>query len=194
MSTKSIFAIISLLLSFALFVPYYIGIWKKETKPHVLTWITWFILTALGFVLSYTSGGGAGAFTFALQSILCLSIAIYALIKKEKNVVRFDWIVFACVIIILLFYVFTQNALLSAIFAATVDCLGYIPTFRKSYMQPYQEPILTYVLTFASWLFSAFALSTFSVTTLVYPIALVVIEIAFVIYLLIRRRALKKHI
>lgn len=192
MTAKNIFAIISLILSFGIFIPYYIGIWKNETKPHLLTWITWFILTALGFILSYTSGGGAGSFTFALQSILCLSIVIYALFKKEKNIVRFDWIIFACAIIILLFYIFTKNTLLSVIFAAIIDCLGYVPTFRKSYLQPYTEPPSSYALAFASWLFSSFAISTFTATTLIYPIALVVINGTFVTFLFIRRSTILK--
>lgn len=187
---KTIFAAISLILSFVLFIPYYIGIWKNETRPHLLTWITWFILTALGFVLSYSSGGGAGSFTFALQSVLCLSVAVYALFKKEKNIVRFDWAVFTCVIIILLFYIFTKNALLSVIFAATVDCLGYIPTFRKSYLLPHSEPSLTYILAFFSWLFSLFALSTTTAITLIYPVALVMINGIFVGFLFIRRKVL----
>ena len=189
MSIKTIFAIISLASGFALFLPYFIGIWKNETKPHLLTWVTWFILTGLGFVLSYTAGGGAGAFTFALQSILCLFIAIYALIKREKNITRVDWMIFTFAIIIMSFYALTKNALLSAIFAATVDCLGYIPTFRKSYLRPYQEPPLTYTMASVSWLFSIFALNAFSVTTLIYPIALVVVNGAFVLFLFIRRKA-----
>ena len=188
---KTIFAIISLALSLGLFIPYYNGIRKKETKPHLLNWTTWFILTALGFYISYTSGGGAGSFTFAFQSLLCLTVVVYALFKREKNIVSFDWLVFTCVLIILAFYFFTKDALLSVIFAASIDCLGYLPTFRKSYLQPFQEPPMTYFLAFASWLLSIFALANYSTITLIYPIALVIINGAFVSFLLIRRKIIK---
>jgi len=193
MQLKIFFAFISLLLSLVLFVPYYIGIWRGETKPHLLTWLTWFVLTALGFLLSFKSGGGAGSFTFALQSMLCLLIVIFAFWKKEKNIVYFDWLVFACIVVIVFFYILTKNVLLSVVFAATVDCLGYLPTFRKSYTEPYQEPPLTYFLAFLSWSFSVFALQKYSTTTLFYPLALVLINGTFVIFLIVRRSVIKKN-
>ncbi|MCU0653070.1 MAG: hypothetical protein MUD10_02315 [Candidatus Pacebacteria bacterium] len=188
---KIIFAAISLVLGFALFIPYCVGIWKKETKPHLLTWTTWFVLTGIGFYLSFTSGGGAGAWPFALQSILCLAVVVYALIKRERNIVRIDWIIFAFVVLVLIFYVFTKDALLSAVFAGLIDSMGYIPTFRKSYAHPFQEPPLTYSLSLASWLFSILALSNYSITTLVYPTMLVFVNGGLVIFLLVRRKALK---
>jgi uncharacterized membrane protein HdeD (DUF308 family) len=188
---KTIFAIISLALSLGLFIPYYNGIRKKETKPHLLSWTTWFILTSLGFYISFTSGGGIGSFTFGFQALLYLTVIIYALLKKEKNIVSFDWLVFSCVLIILTFYFFTKDALLSVIFAASIDCLGYLPTFRKSYLQPSQEPPMTYFLGTLSWLFSIFALANYSTVTLIYPIALVIINGAFVSFLLIRRKIIK---
>jgi len=162
---KTIFATLSLVFGLAIFIPYYLGIWKKETKPHLLTWLIWFLLTALGFYLSYTFGGGAGSFTFALQSFLCLTIVVYALAKREKNIVRSDWIVFVFVLLTLFFYVITKNAMLSAFFAASIDCMGYIPTFRKSYRQPFQEPVLTYSFSFISWFCSIFALANYSFAT-----------------------------
>ena len=158
---KTIFTVLSLVFGLALFIQFYIGIWKKETKPHLLTWLIWFMLTAIGFYLSYTSGGGAGSFTFALQSFLCFTIVAYALVKKEKNIVRSDWIVLVFVLLTLLFYTLTKNAMLSALFTASIDSMGYIPTFRKSYSQPFQEPALTYSFSLMSWFCSIFAQYSF---------------------------------
>lgn len=191
MPIKIIFAVLSIVLSFALYIPYYIGIYKKETKPHLLTWTTWFLLTALGFLISSKSNGGLGSLTFAFQSLFSLSVVIYAIYKKEKNIVLFDWIIFACALIILIFYYLTKNAFTSIALAAFIDCLGYVPTFRKSYLQPNTEPALTYAITSVSWLMSIFALQTFNFTTLFYPIALVIIDIIFALFLIIRRHQLK---
>jgi hypothetical protein len=192
MWTKTLLATFSLLFSLAIYIPYYHGIWKKETKPHLLSWLTWFLLTALGFVLSYSAGGGLGSFTFALQSFLSLTIVIYALYKKEKNIVRFDWVIFGFAIIILLFYLLTKNALWSVIFAGSIDCLGYVPTFRKSYLKPFSEPVATHALACASWIFSVGALSAYTPTTLIYPLSLVFTTAIFVIFLFVRQKITKK--
>lgn len=189
MPTKIIFTIISLVFGFALFLPYYINIWKRTAKPHLFSWLTWGILTGLGFILSLKGGGDGGAFIFALQSILCLGIAVYALAKGEKNITRIDWVFFVSAMLIIFIYLFTKNAMLSVFLAATIDALGFLPTFRKSYSKPYDEPALTYFFSSLSFLFSLGALQVYSFVTLFYPSALVVTNIVFVLFLLIRRKS-----
>jgi len=190
MSAKIIFTVISLAFGFALFLPYYINIWKRVAKPHLFSWLMWGILTGLGFILSLKGGGGGGAFIFALQSILCFGVAGYALAKGEKNITRIDWVFFISAIIITAIYVFTKNAVLSVSLAATIDSLGFASTFRKSYSKPYDEPALTYFFSSLSFLFSLGALQAYSFVTLFYPSVLVVTNIVFVSFLLIRRKSL----
>ena len=184
MATKNIFAILSLVFGFGVFLPYYINIWKKVAKPHLFSWITWTLIGGLGFVLSYRGGGGEGSWIFGLQTILCLGVAVYALFKGEKNISFFDWIAFSGVIIAAIVYVSTKNAVLSVILAATIDFLGFIPTFRKSYLKPYDEPILTYFFAFLSWFFSIVALENYSFVTMFYPFTLTLTNIVFVLFLL----------
>lgn len=145
MPIKAIFAIVSSIFQLAIFVPYYINIFKKKANPHLFSWLTWGTLTGLGFVLILKEGGGYGAWIFGLQSALCLSIAAYAIFKGEKNITRFDWVAFVSAIIITIFYILTKNTVLSVIFAAAIDGLGFAPTYRKSYIRPHDEPALTYL-------------------------------------------------
>lgn len=191
MLTKTIFTIISLGLSLAVFFAYYISIWKKVTKPHLLTWLTWGILTGIGFILSLKGGGGGGAWIFGLQSILCFGVVVYALVKREKNITRIDWVFFISAILIIFIYLFTRNAVLSVFLAATIDVLGFLPTFRKSYSKPYSEPALTYFFGSLSFLFSLGALQIYSFVTLFYPSVVVVANIILVLFLLIRRKSIK---
>lgn len=190
---KTAFTIIALILGFAAFIPYFIEIWKKTAKPHVFSWITWGILTGLGFFLSLSAGGGEGAWVFGLQSALCLVIAVYALIKGEKNITRMDWVTFTSAIIITVIYIFTKNAVISVFLAASIDSLGFVPTFRKSFMKPFDEPSLTYFLSFLGFIFSIGALQSYSFVTMFYPLILVVTNGAFVLFLLVRRRSLAVH-
>jgi hypothetical protein len=189
MLSKTIFTVISLALGFALFVPYYLNILKKTAKPHLFSWLTWGILTGLGFILSLKGGGGGGAFIFALQSILCFGVAGYALAKGEKNIVFIDWVFFVSAMLIIFIYLFTKNAVLSVFLAATIDVFGFFPTFRKSYLKPCDEPALTYFLASLSFLFSLGALQTYSFVTLFYPSVLVFVNIVLVLFLLIRRKS-----
>ncbi len=187
---KTLFAAVSLVFGFITFIPYFIEIWKKTAKPHVFSWVTWSLLTGLGFVLSLKGGGGGGAWVFGLQSALCLVIACYAFFHGEKNITRIDRISFGSALVVTVIYIFTKNAILSAFLAATIDCLGYVPTVRKSYMKPLDEPALTFFFSGLSFLFSIAALQAYSFETVFYPSVLVLANGAFVLFLLIRRKSL----
>jgi hypothetical protein len=187
---KTLFAVASLCFGFVTFVPYFVEMWKGTAKPHIFSWVTWSLLTGLGFILSLRGGGGEGAWIFGLQSLLCLLVAVYAIFKGEKHITRTDWISFAGALTVTVVYLFTKNGPVSAFLAATIDSLGFVPTFRKSYLKPLEEPALTYFFSFLGFLFSLGALQVYSFETVFYPLALVVANCAFVIFLLVRRKSL----
>ncbi len=188
--TKDILAIISLILGFLIYVPYFRALAKKEASPHVFSWLTWGILIGLGFILSLTSGGGEGAWIFALESFFCFVIALCALLQKKKNITRSDQIVFAGAMVITVFYIFTKNAIISVILAALIDSLGFIPTFRKSYSQPYSEPWSSYLFSALAFLASIGALAAYNFTTLFYSLTLIVTNLALVVFLIARRKTM----
>lgn len=188
MSTKTLFTILSLTLGFAIFVPYYINIFKKKARPHLFSWVTWGILGGLGFILSFLGGGGGGAWIFGLSSILCFGVVGYAIFYGEKNITRIDWAAFIAALTIAGFYVFAKNAAFSVFFVAIIDSLGFVPTFRKSYLKPHDEPALTYFLGSLSFLFSLGALTEHTFVTMFYPATLVATNFALVLFLLFRRK------
>ncbi len=188
---QTLFAILSIALGFAAYAPYFFEMWKGTVRPHLFSWITWMVLTALGFVLSLRAGGGAGAWTMAVQSALCLAVIVYALFRGERNITRLDRLAFLAAIATTVVYLFTKNAIASILLAATIDSLGFVPTFRKSYARPFDEPPLTYALSMLCYLFSIAALAHVTLVTAFYPAILVATNGTFVIFLLVRRRQIR---
>ena len=133
-SLKNIFTVVSVAFGFLLFLPYFIGLFKKTIKPHVFSWLTWAILMGTGFIFSFSNGGDGGAFTFGLQSILCLAVVIWAIFRGEKNITKSDWLVLGAIILTFIIYLLTRNSGLSVVLVASIDFMGFIPTFRKSYL------------------------------------------------------------
>jgi len=66
----------------------------------------------------------------------------------------------------------THDPLWAVILVTIADILGFVPTFRKSITKPYEETLSTYILGGVKWMFSIAALTTFSPTTMLYPLAL----------------------
>lgn len=190
---KEPFAVASLILGFATFVPYYLEMWRGTAKPHIFSWIPWTAMTGIAFWLSFTNGGGSGAWLFLLQSLLCGIVLVYALFRGERNITTFDRYTFAGTIFVLFLYLVTKNAIISTILAASVDTSAFIPTFRKSFMKPWEEPTLTYFLSGLSFFFAILAIEYFSFVTVFYATCLVLSNFAFVAFALIRRRTLKNR-
>ena len=188
---KSIFAIISLVFGLAVFIPYYTNIRKGAAMPHIFSWVIWTVLTGIGFFLSLKNGGGQGSWIFGLQAILCLGVAVYALNNGERKITKIDWVLFIGSIIIMPIYIFTKDAALSVAIAALLDFLAFLPTFRKSCFKPYSEPALTYIFSALSFLFSLAALQKYSFVTIFYPSTIVISNGVFVLFLFLRRRALR---
>jgi len=190
---KNVLTIISLILGFLIYVPYLIKIIRKEASPHVFSWLTWGTLIGLGFILSLTNGGGQGAWIFALESFFCFLVAVYALLQKEKNITLSDQLVFAAALIITGFYIFTKDAIISVVLAAAIDFLGFIPTFRKSYLKPHSEPLFSYLFSALAFLVSLGALAAYNFTTLFYSLTLVLTNLSLVFFLIARRKIMFKN-
>lgn len=188
---KELFGILSLVAGFCTFAPYFVEMAKRTARPHIYSWITWSMVTGVGFFVSLASGGGSGALIFGLQSALCIVVAIYAIRHGEKHITRLDRIAFASALAVTAFYIFTRQAVLSACLATIIDCLGYLPTFRKSFNAPQSEPALTYGFSGTGFLLSLFALSEVTFATFFYPAVLVVTNGSLVAFLLLRRRTLR---
>ena len=68
-----------------------------------------------------------------------------------------------------------------------VDVLGYASTIRKGYRYPYEEMPTSFSLNSLKFVFAIFALSSYSIATVVYPASLVFMN-GFVAILVIFRR------
>lgn len=191
-SMKEFLAFLALTIGLASFAPYYLAMWRGTVRPHLFSWIPWTLTTAVGFWASLSYGGGYGSWILALQAICCGSVLVYAIFRGETHFTFLDRAALIGSILSVVFYVFTKNAIVSILLAATADCLGYIPTFRKSITKPHEEPVSTYALSGVGFALSIGALSSYNFQTVFYPLVLVIANFAFVFYATHRKGMLRK--
>lgn len=190
---KEFFGALSLIIVSVAFIAYYQALWRGTAKPHLFSWIPWTLTTGVGFWASWSHGGGIGAWPFALQTLGCGVVLVYALFLGEKHITTLDRVALAGSLVAFFLYIFTKNSALSVILAASVDTIGFIPTFRKSFAKPWEEPVFTYALSGLSWALSIAALSMYSFETTFYASILTIANLAFVAFALSRRRVLKNR-
>lgn len=171
------------------FIPYFRELIRGRTKPHAFSWFLWGILNGVAFFASLAKGGGPGAWTLGLPAVLNFIIFGISLSRGEKRIVLIDRICLVAALLGIAAWVITTDPFLSVIIVTLVDFTAFVPTYRKSYVRPFEESINVYAITAVAYFMSLFALQSISVTTFLYPASLVVTDTAFVIMVLYRRRA-----
>lgn len=189
MSLKDLLTFLAIGIGIVSYISYFRDIFAGRTKPHTFTWLVWAVLTTIGFAGQLAGGGGAGVWVTGFTALVAFIIFGLALFRGEKEIARSDWLSLSGAVLALLLWFITKGPLLSVILITVIDALGFYPTFRKSYRKPGEETLSTYALSSIKFIFALFALDHFTVITALYPASLVVANAAFVVMLIIRRRA-----
>lgn len=191
MSYKDILGIIAIIIAIISYIPYIRDIFTNKTKPHAFSWLVWGILTGIAFFGQLVGDGGPGAWVTGFTALVCLIIFVFGLTKGRQNIIFVDWFcLFAAGIALWLWFI-TKGPLLSVLLITLVDAIGFLPTFRKSYMKPYEETSITYSLSGIKFIFAIFALHTISIITALYPLSLVIMNGLFVVMVTIRKKQLQ---
>ena len=194
LSIKEVLSLIAITLTFIAFVPYIHSIHKGKTKPHAFSWIIWASVTFIVFLAQLADKGGAGAWPIGVSGLITLYVAIIAYIKKSDiTITNKDWLFFIIAMTALPFWYFTSNPLWAVVILTTVDLIGFIPTFRKSYHSPNDESLIFFILIALRNIIATIALENYSLTTILFPTATALACIIFIQMVLYRRAALKKE-
>jgi len=162
----------------------------NKTKPHLFSWIIWGITTSIAFFAMYFNDGGVGTFPIGFAAFLCFAIAFLTYKKVGFDyITKSDWIFLAMALFALPLWYVTSNALYAIILLSVIDVIGFIPTFKKAYKFPYEEQLTFFVLIFMRDIFLTIpALEAYTLTTMIFPIALSTATFIFVIMVYFRRK------
>ncbi len=191
MDFKLIFGILSVVVAIVCFLPYFNDIFKRKTEPHMYSWLIWTILQGVGVAAQLKDGAGYGTWALALGAFFCFAIFLLSFKYGTKNISKFD---LACLIVAIGaigIYLFLPNPLWATLVVATVDFVGFLPTFRKGFQEPFSETPATFFLSGVANLLSLIALQNYSATTVLYIASLFITNMSFAVMILARRFLLK---
>ena len=193
--SKEVFGALALLLTFVAFVPYIKSVRGGETKPHVFSWLIWGVGTIVVFVAQLLDGGGYGAWVIGVSGCITFSIALLAWNKSgDTSIVKMDWVFLALALSALPLWFATNTALSAVIVLTIVDLLGFGPSARKAYHQPNEENATFFLIGAVRNAFVVLALQNYSWITVLFPAAVGIACLMFVILILLRRQALPKRV
>lgn len=186
---RELLSALAIALTFVAFYSYIRSILQGETKPHVISWVIWGVVTFVVFFAQLADGGGVGAWPIGISGLITLYIALLAYLKKsDKQVTKTDLLFFTLAMLSMPLWYFTSEPLWAVVILTVVDLLGFGPTLRKGYNHPFDEQLTLFVIMFVRNAMVIVALENYSMTTILFPAASGLACLSVVLLVLVRRR------
>ena len=192
MDIKLIFALISLGIVLAGYVPYIRDMFARRTMPHAYTWLIWSVTTGISTVGVWYGGGGYPAISMAVGTLCTVLVFVLSIKYGTRNITKGDTAALLAALVAVFVWVQLDNPLLSVAIAVTIDGIGYWPSFRKSFSEPWSESLSTWVLFNCSIVFSFLALSAYNPLTLLFYAVSFVCNLTLIVLCLYRRKIIPK--
>lgn len=183
---KVILGVIGIGMTIAAHIPYLLQTIKGTNKPHIFTWIIWTLLTFIAAAVQYVGGAGMGAWITFITGLICVVITVFAFQKGEKNITRSDWVMFIAGLLTIPLWAATNSPLWSIIMITAIDCSAFYPTFRKSWHKPHEENTFMYGFNIPRHVVSIASISSLNILTVLYPAALLAMNI--IMYAMLKTR------
>lgn len=189
---KTVFAVVAMLISTGSFINYVRSILQLQTKPHVYTWLIWSITMGTAVAALWHGHGGWGAVALTLSFSYIVSIFFLSLKYGSANITIADTVVLVFALFAIFVWWQLENILLAVLMVTVIDLFGYIPSWRKSIVDPWSEAIASWGISAVGTLCAIVALTEYNLFTLVYPLSYTVANIILVIICLVYRKRIPK--
>jgi hypothetical protein len=152
------------------------------TKPNRVSWLMWAIAPLIAAAASYATGvrwAALPVFVAGFGSLL-IFLASFVNPKSYWKLENFDYICGALSGLSLILWWITKEPLVAIILAIISDGFASIPTVIKSWKHPKTESGTLYISALFNVLTGFFALKTFGISELAFPIYLVLLDIILI--------------
>lgn len=190
-SIKLLFAILSTILAFAGgFFPYIRDILQKKTQPHAYTWLIWSITQGTAVAGLWYGKGGWGALSLTIGTLFVFVVFLLSLKYGTKNITKGDTITLVAAFLAILVWIQLHNPLYAIIMVSIIDVVGYWPSLRKTFSEPWTETPISWIFFALTNILAMLALNEYSPLTLTYLIAISIANVCLYALCMIRRKTI----
>lgn len=150
------------------FLPYLRDIRRGNTTPHAYTWLIWAITQGTAAAAIWYGKGGFGGLGITVGSLFVVAIFFYSLKRGTRDITKSDTIMLLVAVLAIIVWWQLNNPLLAVLMVSAIDLVGYIPSVRKSYHEPWSETLVSWAGFNIGNLFALGALSEYNLLTLTY--------------------------
>jgi hypothetical protein len=153
-------------------VPYVLQTISGKTKPRLVTWLTWCILTGVAAAGSLADHQIAAGIFALIGSLATSLVVVFGLRHGDRSFNSLDIACLIGVVAGLGLWLKLDDPVVAVWTAIVIDFVGFVPTYKHAWERPEEETLSTYVLITCGGvlaLSAAMLAGTWSVTALGYP-------------------------
>jgi len=185
---KEILIIVSSVVSLAGTIPYIRDILRGRTKPRIVSWLTWAILTGVAMVASYMDHQYPSAILAACMTLNSVAVVVLGTVKHGRML--FDRFDIACQLLVICglgaWYLF-QSPAVAIVAVIVIDLIAGLPTLRHAWRYPGEETAFVFTTACIASVITMFVAESFAITAIAYPLYLILFN-GFVVYLIKGRK------
>lgn len=143
------------------------------------------------FLAQLEDNAGVGAWAIGVSGIVSIFVAYLAYLNRgDISINNTDWFFLTMALSSIPVWYLTADPLWAVIILTLTDLLGFGPTLRKVYKQPYSEPMLFFNLLIVRNTLVIFALEHYSLTTVLFPAAVTAACLLLIMVIIFRRKVI----
>jgi len=186
---KALLLILATIVTVGSVIPYVRDIVKGTTKPNIVSWITWTLLTGIATAAEIAGHQYVTAIFTASAVLETTIIVVLGLKYGYVKYTTFDVICQVSAIIGIILWQLFNSPSLGVIASVTIDFIGAMPTIKHSWIMPNEETWSTYALAGLGGALAILALSQYNWISLTYAVYIVLINILFSSIIIGRNKA-----
>jgi hypothetical protein len=187
---KELSAILGALLAAVSTIPYLIDIVRHKTKPNIVTWLTWTMLTTIAGSAALVAGEPKTAIFLYGNSLCTGLVVILGLRYGTAKFSRFDIMCQLSAILGLVLWLIFNSPTVGIVVPLVIDFVGLLPTLRHSWQKPDEETWQSFLIGVAAPVFTLASLTQFDTASLLFPLYLFFANSALVVTIVYRRTVL----
>ena len=169
-------------------VPYIIAIIGGRTKPRVVSWFTWTLITAIAAAASFADGQYPAAILSLCAAIETGLVVVLGLKHGDRKFERIDVICQAGALVGVALWLLLDSPAIAVAASVLIDLIGCIPTVLHSWRRPYEETWLTFLLSGIGGGLTLAVVGSWEVTAVAYPLYILLINLVMAAIILLRLR------
>lgn len=189
---RVILSSISGIITIAAVLPYLIDVIKNKTKPRIVSWSLWTLLTGISCAAAISEGEYFTAAMLGSSSFITLLVTIVGWKKGDKKISNFDKVCFIVAILGLILWQVLGSTSVAILISILVDFTACVPTLVHSWKNPNEETWTTFALSGLAATLTIFTISEWNVAAAAFPVYLLVINLIVSGVIIFRKRTIKE--